>query len=207
VIETNNEVLVCYHGTQFGKVFGSGGKEILHDVQVSGAKMNFGGEEVSFHSGFKKEFMSSKDSMHQALSQTNVKEKGVHLSGHSLGAAVSQIAALDLATHFGVKVHKVTTFGGPRVFQKKAAELYNSKGLGDVTLRVKQDKDPVTRVVPRGLYHHTGNKVKLPSPKGGLHSGAVYRKIAESMKDKDVQNARSSDKPWSFTESYTISHL
>ncbi len=141
VIETDKEVLVCYHGTQVKKVFGAGGKEIVHDLQAYGAKMNFGGEEVNVHAGFKKEFVASKDSMYQALSQTNVKEKGVHVSGHSLGAAVAQIAAMDLPSHFGVKVNKVTTFGGPRVFQKSAADLYNSKGLGDVTLRVKQDKD------------------------------------------------------------------
>ena len=203
VIETNSEVLVCYHGTQFGKIFSSGGKEILHDLQISSAKMNFGGQEVSVHSGFKAEFESSKDSLYQVLAQTNLKEKGVHLSGHSLGGAVAQIAAIDLTTHFGITVNKVTTFGGPRVFTKDAAELYNSKGLGDVTLRIKQDLDPITRLVPRGMYHSTGNKIKLQSTKGGLHSGAVYRDIAmNKVTEQDIQNKRSSDKPWSFTESY-----
>ncbi|MBN8511470.1 MAG: lipase family protein [Rickettsiales bacterium] len=203
VIETDKEVLVCYHGTKFGKIFGSGGKEILHDLQISRAKMNFGGQKVSVHSGFKAEFESSKESLYQALAQTNLKDKGVHLTGHSLGGAVSQIAAMDLSTHFGVKVNKVTTFGGPRVFAKDAAELYNSKGLGDVTLRVKQDRDPVPRLVPRGMYHHTGRKITLKSSKRSIHSGAVYRDIAtKKVTEKDIANARESDKPWSFTESY-----
>ncbi|MDG1436196.1 MAG: lipase family protein [Rickettsiaceae bacterium] len=205
VIETNQEVFVCYHGTQFGKVFGSGGKEILHDLQVSGAKMKFGEEEeVSVHSGFKKEFMASKASMYNALSQTNAEKKGVHLSGHSLGAAVAQIAAMDLSINNPDKwqIKRVTTFGGPRVFQKKAADLYNSKGLGDVTLRVKQDIDLVTCFGQRGLYHHVGKKIKVPSPKAGVHSGSVYREIAKNMKDIDVENARPSDNPWSFKELY-----
>lgn len=203
VIETDKEVLVCYHGTQFGKVFGSGGKEILHDLQISRAKMNFGGQEVSVHSGFKAEFESSKESLYQALAQTNLKDKGVHLAGHSLGGAVSQIAAMDLSTHFGVKVNKVTTFGGPRVFTKDAADLYNSKGLGDVTLRVKQDRDPVPRLVPRGMYHHTGKKISIKSSKRGIHSGAIYRDLgAKKITQSDVANARESDKPWSFTEAY-----
>ncbi len=203
VIETDKEVLVCYHGTQFGKVFGSGGKEILHDLQISRAKMNFGGQEVSVHSGFKAEFESSKESLYQALAQTNLKDKGVHLAGHSLGGAASQIAAMDLSTHFGVKVNKVTTFGGPRVFTKDAADLYNSKGLGDVTLRVKQNLDPVPRLVPRGMYHHTGKKISLKSSKRSVHSGAVYRDIGtKKVTEKDIANARESDKPWSFTESY-----
>lgn len=204
VIETKNEVLVCYHGTQFGQIFGSGAKEIAHDLDISRAKMNFAGQEVSVHSGFKAEFEASKDSLHEALQQTAFKTKGVHLAGHSLGAAVAQIAALDLVTNHGTDVKKVTTFGGPRVFTQDASELYNDKGLGDVTLRVKQDKDPVPRLVPRGMYHHTGKKIKLQSSKG-IHSGGVYRDIASKIKEEDIRNASPSDKPtasFSFTEIY-----
>lgn len=201
VIETRSEVLVCYHGTQFGKIFGSGAKELVHDLDISRAKMDFGGQEVSVHSGFKAEFESSKDSLYKILASVDIK-KDIHLSGHSLGGAVAQIAALDLTTNRRAAVKKVTTFGGPRVFTQDAAKLYNDKGLGDVTLRVKQDKDPVPRLVPRGVYHHTGNKIKLQSSKG-IHSGGVYRDIANKLKEIDVQNARPSDNPsLSFTEIY-----
>lgn len=202
VIETNDEVLVCYHGTQFDKAFGVGFKEIVHDLLIGGSKMIFGGNKVLVHDGFKREFMASKDSMNDALSQIQDKTKGVHLSGHSLGAAVAQIAAMDLSINENVKVNRVTTFGGPRVFQKKAADLYNSKGLGDRTFRVKQYKDPITRLVPRGLYFHVGKKVNISSSKDLVHLLSSYIGIINNMTENDVNNAKSSDIPWSFKELY-----
>lgn len=203
VIPTNAQVLVCYHGTQFGKI--SGAKEVLHGFQMSKSKMKFGNKEVSVHKGFKKEFDASKDSLDLALGEVNVMGKKVQFTGHSLGGAVAQIAALDMVTNStrGATVEKVTTFGGPRVFSKKAAELYNDNGLGDKTLRVKQNKDPVPRMVPRGVFSHVGKKISLKSSKKGTHSGAVYRNIAtKDLKSHNIENARASSTPKSFTELY-----
>ena len=203
VIPTNAQVLVCYHGTQLGKI--SGAKEVLHDLQMSKAKMKFGDKEVSVHKGFKKEFDASKDSLGAALDKVGVTGRKVHFAGHSLGGAVAQVAALDMVTNNtrGAIVEKVTTFGGPRVFSKKAAELYNQEGLADKTLRVKQDKDPVPRMVPKGLFSHAGKKINLKSSKKGIHSGAVYRNIAtKDLKSHNIENARESSTPKSFTELY-----
>ena len=195
VIKTNKEVLICYHGTQFDKIFGSGAKEILHDFQFGKSKMKFGDKTVSVHSGFKREFEASKDSLYEALGTI---DKPVHIAGHSLGGAVAQIAALDLATNKipPITIKQVTTFGGPRVFSREAAELYNEKEIGNKTIRVKQDLDPVPRIVPKGMYHHVGKKIKIGSSRIGIHSGAVYRNmVMTDMKDMHVESARPSALP------------
>jgi len=205
VIETNNEVLVCYHGTQFGKLFGSGFKEIKHDIQFHKSGMHFGEQKVAVHAGFKKEFESSKESLYEALAQTSAKEKGVHLTGHSLGAAVAQLAALDLSTNTeqDIKVNKITTFGGPKIFTKDAADLYNDKGLGVTTLRVKQKDDPIAGLGLRGVYHSAGKKITLPSTEKGVHSSAIYRNIVDNvMQDSDITNAQDSAQKPLFSKNY-----
>lgn len=188
--------MVCYHGTQFGKLATSGGKEVLHDLQAYRSKMDFGGEKVLVHAGFKKEYESSKKSLYEALAKTDTQTKKVHMSGHSLGGAVAQIAALDASTNKDktppIKISGVSTFGGPRVFSKNAAVLYNGK-LGKQTLRIKQDKDPVPKIMPKGPYHHVGKKINLSADGKGIHAGAVYLGITKKISKAHVDTARSSE--------------
>lgn len=195
VIETNKEVMVCYHGTQFRKLMGSGGTEVKNDLTIVQRPMKFGEKEVNVHLGFKKEYETSKESLREALTKVDP-NKEIHTSGHSLGGAVAQIAALDLSTNQNKKVSAVTTFGSPRVFSTNAAKLYSEKGLSDVTLRVKQNKDPIPRAVPKKLgYAHAGNKISLDSNirLDGLHGGITYAKITNRITDVDMKNIKKSD--------------
>ena len=213
VIETDKAIMVSYHGTQFGKV--SGGKEILHDLQMNKSPMKFGQEILEVHAGFKKEYESSRESMLEALASTVTPEKPLKMSGHSLGAAVAQIAALDIKAN-GIKINdkeieieSVSTFGGPRVFSHDAAKKYHETGLSDKTLRVKQKWDIIPKLPPKSLFSHAGNKISLDAGVRSIHSGSVYRKIASNkIQEEHIENARPADssikKPASI-ESYVSS--
>lgn len=185
VIETEGEILVCYHGTRVNDLRNSGIKEVLSDLRAKQSKMEFASSEepVSVHTGFKKEFGYSKDSLYKALESCG-KEKPLHLTGHSLGGAVAQIAALDLSLNKDRDVSKVTTFGGAVVFGKKAAGLYEEKGLSDKTMRVINTRDPVPMIVPMG-YYHSGNAIKISSENKGRHLVKAYRSISESKLTDD----------------------
>ncbi|MEK6734767.1 MAG: lipase family protein [Pseudomonadota bacterium] len=199
VIETNNQVMVCYHGTQFGKVFGSGGTEIRHDLQTEQVNMQFGDQQLGVHKGFKAEYDASKESLYAALKKVDT-SKGVSISGHSLGGAVAQIAALDATANPKdppIKINEVVTFGGPRVLSNEAAAEYNKLRLSEKTMRIKQKWDPVPRLVPKSKnYAHVGNKISVDAGTNSVHSGSVYRKIGKKVLNEDhVKNARSSDEP------------
>jgi|GEM_PF-6227425 len=197
VIETDRQVMVCYHGTQFGKIMGSGGTEIKHDLQMGKEGMQFGDKNLKVHRGFKAEYESSKGSLFEALKQVNPDQE-VNVAGHSLGGAASQIFALDVATnHPKIKIGAVHTYGSPRVMSIEAAQEYNAVGLGDKTLRIKQKADPVPRLAPkRAGYAHVGDKISVKAGEKSVHSGSVYRKIGmKGLKKEDISGARKADEP------------
>ena len=198
VIETDKETMVSYHGTQFGKFFGSGGREVFHDMQMQKSKMKLGDQECGVHAGFKKEYDNSRDDLYRVLQEVKGNPaKPVVFSGHSLGGAVANIAALDASANNklpnGQTVGGVVTFGAPRVLSKEAAQVYNNQGLADKTLRVKQGWDVVPRIPSESLgYAHVGKKVKLDAGMNAVHSGKVYRKMSKSMSSGTVSEARDS---------------
>lgn len=56
------------------------------------------------------------------------KPKKVIFTGHSLGAALSQLGAFDLRNHFNLKEKKqvqLVTFGSPRVYNSVSSELFD----------------------------------------------------------------------------------
>ncbi len=191
VIKTDKEVMVCYHGTQFNKLLGSGAREAINDLRIAKSTMQFGDHKGKVHTGFKIEYELSKDSLMQALDKVNTDDpKPLHISGHSLGGAVAQIAALDLTTNAQKKVSAVTTFGGPRVFSKATAQFYTDKELSNKTLRVKIGKDPVPRF-PLEIfdYGHVGFKINVTQ---GFHSGADYRKNTDALTHEDINSKKES---------------
>lgn len=180
VISTADRIFVAYHGTKFNSK-----SEVMHDLQASKSSMNFGNNECDVHTGFKTEFELSQHNMENALKSAmdKNKEASVTFTGHSLGGAVSQIAALKYTTEqdaskFSIPSKKVQniTFGSPRVFGRNAADLYKTK-LGEKTLRVKLGHDPVTGLPPTNMgFHHAGKKVKIS---GVGHTGGTYCKNIE----------------------------
>ena len=134
----------------------------------------------------KKEYEASKASMLEAIKKTTA-NKQVTFSGHSLGGAVAQIAALDAKTNNNdIQVKRIITFGAPRVFSPEAAKKYHQEELSAKTLRVKQRWDIIPKYPPKGLFAHAGNKVSLDAgTKVSIHSGSLYRKIANFRLTKD----------------------
>lgn len=195
VIETENKTMVCYHGTRFKEAFsGHGKQEVKNDVNIKLTNMKFKDQEHLVHVGFKKEYESSKDSLYEVLNSRPNKDKPVDFTGHSLGGAVSGIAALDAATnHPEVKIGNIINFGCPRFLSPTAAKLYKAIGLSDKTLRIKQTLDPIPRIPPKSIFQHVGNSIKLDAPLFSLvHGSGVYKKIVDNITDQDLANQKSS---------------
>ena len=182
VIETDKQTMVCYHGTQFGKVLGSGGKEILNDLSPRPSNMNFGDQICSVHAGFKAEYQTSKTSLDEVLNNVLDKTHPVSFAGHSLGGAVANIAALDMATNKKeFRVGSVKTFGAPHPFGFKAAGIYNEK-ISE-THRIIQKGDPVPAL--SFGYTPVGKTIIL---KGYGHSGASYRKKTKALETNRISS-------------------
>jgi triacylglycerol lipase len=87
----------------------------------------------------------------------------IYVTGHSLGAALALLCALDLDNR-GFVIGGVYTFGGPRVGDVAWLDLYDAS-LKEKTFRFVNELDIVPRVP--GLlmgYRHVGHEVFFPCP-------------------------------------------
>eukprot|EP01029_Cantina_marsupialis_P025924 TRINITY_DN68847_c0_g1_i2.p1 TRINITY_DN68847_c0_g1~~TRINITY_DN68847_c0_g1_i2.p1 ORF type:complete len:309 (+),score=81.11 TRINITY_DN68847_c0_g1_i2:109-1035(+) len=118
-----------------------------------------GCKKCSVHKGFLKAWNSLRD---EAI--FNIKDlmhkyglKQLDITGHSLGAAVATLAALDLDQYYDIR--NVYTFGQPRVGDEITAELIE-KRLGDRYWRVTHYGDPVPHAAPHfDGYRHASTEV------------------------------------------------
>lgn len=88
----------------------------------------------------------------------------VQICGHSYGAALAVLCAVDLEYHFPKKDFEVLLFGCPRVGNRAFQQSYNKRVFK--TLRVENGNDIVTKI-PFALmgYRHVGIKIHIGHPR------------------------------------------
>jgi hypothetical protein len=127
---------------------------------VSDLGIQTGSEGV--HSGFTAALQSAWAPINGVLRSP---DRAPHLwfVGHSLGAALSVIAALRAFDEVGVKAEAVYALGLPRVGGEGFAARYE-RALGDRTIRLVHGGDVVAAVPPSRLgYRHIGRRLSCPS--------------------------------------------
>jgi len=90
--------------------------------------------------------------------------KVIKICGHSLGAALSILCALDIAHSFPDRNIEVIVFGCPRVGNREFAKQYNR--LVPKTIRVENGNDIVTKIPLPMInsflnYRHVGSKLHI----------------------------------------------
>ncbi len=179
-----SRLIVAYHGTR-----GNNWGEIKADLKATKGNMKLDdGSDISIHKGFRDEYQLSSNQMKEAVRQMGGSELPILFSGHSLGGALSQIAALDLTSSSKCKIENtnIVTFGSPRVFSKETALRYVETGLSKATLLVRQARDIIPRLPPKAFYSHVGFKMKIPSESVSAHGGSSYRKGTDKIELKET---------------------
>lgn len=117
------------------------------------------------HRGFVRSYESIRDkvmglvrkALAMATQGVSAQRNSLFVTGHSLGAAQSTIAAVDLAGTFPSRRVVVYNFGDLRVGDKAFVTLYNASVAA--SFRVVHRYDEVPQIVPRLLYHHVPAEV------------------------------------------------
>ena len=127
-----------------------------------------GGPEEEIHAGFKDGFAAVQSQIEAAVQARGDQNKRLFIAGHSLGAALAAVAAKFVQETLA-EVEGVYTFGMPRCFRPRFAELYENL-LGPRTYRLVHGDDVVPTVPPSGLdFRHVGRLLKCPH--GGSFEG------------------------------------
>lgn len=115
------------------------------------------------HLGFKQALAHVADEVDSALANLHGRRLLLHVTGHSLGAALATLAALRCATRPKTAdlLHTVHTYGSPRVGDAAFAAAFTAQ-LGDRTCRIVNNEDLVTRVPTRAQgYEHVGQLIYI----------------------------------------------
>lgn len=103
----------------------------------------------SVHNGFKSALDSVWAQIQSALGPAQARQQEIWVTGHSLGAALAQLAAVRLH-EAGYRVRNVYTFGTPRVGDQEFVDHYDRQLAGKSFPHVNVS-DVVTRVPPQLL--------------------------------------------------------
>ena len=146
VFENQESVIIAFTGTFYYHQWALDLKTQL----TSAENLNNSNPEIKAHQGFLAIYNGMKDQ----LRKINFHGKKLYLTGISLGGALASLAALDLAQYHPI----VYTFGSPRVFNIKGAELVNQL-VPDIT-RIYNSED-VVPTLPLAIgekqnYMHVG---------------------------------------------------
>lgn len=114
------------------------------------------------HAGFLTSWFNSRDTIlsHVKSAKAAYPKYQVHLVGHSLGGAVSLLAALDFQSHGWDPI--ITTFGEPRVGNAAFVDYVN--GMSWDYRRVTHIEDPVPLLPPMNIgYRSHGSEIYIAS--------------------------------------------
>ncbi|MCT4634759.1 MAG: lipase family protein [Rickettsiales bacterium] len=185
VKKEKDKLFICFRGT-------TSYEEAINDLNIKPASITSSDEDpIHVHKGFHDLYKDCEKSMNKAITglSTNSEIKEMIFTGHSAGAALSQVASLNHKLQNPDTNVKNITFGGPRVFFKNGAQKYN-KHLGSNTLLVQQKRDPVVHLPPPPLFSHAGyHRIKMSVTDKSLdtHQPPAYLNICDNITDRALQ--------------------
>ena len=115
---------------------------------------------IRVHSGFISTYKSDniRGRIQKEIEKNKIKK--VALTGHSYGAALAILCAVDLEYNFPKNDYEVVVFGCPRVGNKYFKNSYNLRVFK--TLRIENVNDLVTKVPLACMgYRHVGASLKI----------------------------------------------
>jgi len=113
------------------------------------------------HEGFMTAWQNLEGPALYALERSGCKDSPLWITGHSMGGAISTVAAWNMKHVHGFKLAGVYTFEQPRVLCNSFADLWDKDIGGECpTFRLTYDVDPVPRMPwLSGTYQHTNHEV------------------------------------------------
>lgn len=118
---------------------------------------------IRVHSGFVNAYKNTciRSKIHQLITPDI---RFIKVAGHSYGAALAVLCAVDLEYNFPARDYEVYLFGCPRVGNRAFQKSYNKRVFK--TLRVENGNDIVTKVPPAIWgYRHVGMSIPVGVPR------------------------------------------
>lgn len=181
-----NTFLLAFRGSEE-----TGIADWINDLKFLPANFPYGQKNntaIKVHSGFIEAYNSVREAMFKAAKETPHKQ--IIVTGHSLGAALATMCAVDIKYNLSDKSVSVYTFGSPKVGNADFAKFYNKHV--PQTYRVVNSVDVVPNLPPNiplvvsyehvGELHHLGDlqASQVSANAGMCHLPVNYIKCLEA---------------------------
>jgi triacylglycerol lipase len=168
-------IVLAFRGTEPTKL-----KDVLADADIFKLE-NLGGR---IHRGFYEALQFVWQDIVAKIVEFQDNSQSILIAGHSLGAALATLAAVQLRLERDIVANGIYTFGSPRVGDPDFRINYD-RVFADRHFRFVNNNDVVTRVAPSFHpfnYKHVG-KMLYFDVEGTLHSDIAYwKKFKETIK-------------------------
>lgn len=184
VMSNANSIIIIFRGSETKGGLRNAKKDwLLTDAKCKMYKVDtFNNSYV--HEGFWNSYRSIEDTLLKTIALHNPNDKKIFITGHSLGGALSVLAAANLYQH-NIKPYGVYIFANPRVGTDLFADFYNS--LHIPTYRYVNENDLVPMLPPIKAFH----RVNCPSPEKDCgkyqHVGITYNISKDSITANDEE--------------------
>lgn len=168
--KSGDEILIIFRGTDSGINW-------ANNLIFCKKAIPYGNTDtkIRVHSGFLKSYISVRDQIRTHIPKDTCK---IRITGHSLGAALAVLCAVDLQYNFKNADIEVFLFGCPRVGNTAFARSYNKRVFK--TLRVTNGNDIVAKLPPKIFgYRHVGISI---------HTGSLLLPVMISLEDHRPEN-------------------
>lgn len=181
LVEKTDHIVLCFRGT-------SSMKDALTDLKIRKVKEDDKGRNIKIHQGFAQAINYVWEEILDAVKDLDT-HNDIFVCGHSLGGALSKLAALRL-TKEGHCIGGVYTFGAPRIGNKNYADHYE-KYLGLQTFLLINNKDIIPQIPPNILgFRHVGAEIKHFGDDHQIISEQQGRSIGSSRSVKTASTER-----------------
>lgn len=166
----DNTLLISFRGTDSLKDWKT-------DFKFWKKRIPYGNSQskIRVHSGFIDAYQDEcvRDQIHKVITD-NI--SSIYVTGHSLGAALATLCALDLQYNFPDKFYEVTLFGCPRVGNKAFSKSYNKRLIK--TIRIENGNDIVTKIPPPIFgFRHIGIRLHIGKMRSFLFTSSSAHKV------------------------------
>ena len=187
MVNLNNLYVVC-RGT-------SSYKDVITDLKIWRKKCDYL-KNTLIHSGFLEQYNSIRESIIDEIDEVidNENIKRIIFCGHSLGAALATIAALDYKLQNSTQNVKCVTFASPRVGNKSFSKLFNK--TIKTSYRIVYHRDPVTFLPTLIRFHHVKGCIHFKKNGKVNISDSYFMPIGCFVSQHYMENYKDRVKKW-----------
>ncbi len=184
IIESTDSIIVAFRGTVSDP-------DWIADADIIEHPFPYDTNKNLVHGGFLSIYESCRDQLLSKLSSL-LEQKKLYVTGHSLGAALAVLHAMDVYENTDFEELTLFTLAGPRVGSGEFASSYNNKIKNSI--RVVNTNDIIPMLPPKRIYNpftekyssyrHVKKQVSFSDQTGtlrGNHSIYTYIKGLEEL--------------------------